>query len=247
MKKLFFFVSLPIIILATTLYPGCKKSNVQHSSLIANAGSDTIINMPQPNSLWVFMAILNGGASYSSGGQIVFYSWTAIDNFGSSSISFPNSDSTEVIFNAPISNKYRFRLEVRDFNNNVAYDTVTITINRKFQYEYDGLSWDSTVGLLTYLIIDGRFGNGNFPLFGFGGATPGLSPNIINLCTFNGNCNDISSWKSPPYVPYDSIKLTNQNLFYSSDSLELHYVIYATPGAGIDFTQKLSVGVYRLQ
>jgi hypothetical protein len=243
MKRLFFFAYSMTIVLISIIFFGCNKS-VQTKSLVANAGTDSVINMPQAGSLWVFKAFLNGEGSHSTTGGNVSYSWIAINHDTSVLISSPNTDTTAVLFEYPRIGKhvYTFKLEVRDNLNHVDYDTVSITINRKFHYEYDGISWGPTINALTYINLNSQLSNdGNYPPdFNF---DPDLTPDLISLCTFNGNCNDINSWKVIPYVSHDSIELTDKNLFYSSNSG--WYVIYATPNAGIDFSQNLSVGVSR--
>ena len=260
MKKLFFLVSL-----ATIIFLGCKKDNntlvpPKAKTLVANAGLDTAINLPLKGTGWDFKAILNGKASHALSGQIVFYSWTEIDGdplfFH---IKSPNADSTEVIleewpdFQKPSGITHKFRLEVRDDHQNVDYDTVAITIFRKFLAEYEGLSWDSTVGSLTYLNIKYKPNE----IINYQAFDPiyTYTPDVLNLCTFNGNCIEVGSWKTIPYVPYDSIKLTDKDFFYSTNnnnSLDIFSdndwpVIYATQKSGIDFTQKLSIGVWRLK
>jgi hypothetical protein len=253
MKRIFFFVFLMTIVLITGIFIGCKKSmTTKPKTPIANAGPDSVINMPQTGTSSEFEAILNGKGSHSINSEIVFYSWTAIGNTGSTNIkiSSPNTDSTTVIFEQPNAGIYQFRLEVRDNLNNLDYDTVSITINRKFQDEYDGISWDSTFNSFTYIDFAEQLSNyADIPPALI--AIPGYSlpPDLISFCTFNGNCNDISSWKIIPYVPRDSIELTDKNIFYSTDSsaccINASYTIYATPNAGIDFSQKISIGVGR--
>ena len=239
----------------TDIFIGCNKSmtTTEPKTPTANAGPDTVINMPQPGTSTDFEAILNGKRSRSINSEIVFYSWTTIGNNGSNiiKISSPNTDSTTVIFKQPNAGIYQFRLEVLDNLNNLNYDTVSITINRKFQDEYDGISWDSTFNSFTYIDFAEQLSNyADIPPVGFI-YNPGYSlpPDLISFCTFNGNCNDISSWKIIPYVPRDSIKLTDKNIFYSTDSsaccINASYTIYATPNAGIDFSQKISIGVGR--
>jgi Y_Y_Y domain len=252
MKRIFFFVFLMTIVLITGIFIGCKKSmTTKPKTPIANAGPDSVINMPQTGIPSEFEAILNGKGSHSINSEIVFYSWTAIGKNGSTiiHISSPNTDSTTVIFENPEAGIYQFRLEVMDNLNNIDYDTVSITINRKFLYEYDRISWDSTFNSFTYIDLGPQLTNDgdyqfNLILFGYS-----LPPDLISFCTFNGNCNDISSWKIIPYLPRDSIELTDKNIFYSTDSsaccINAWYTIYATSNAGIDFSQKISVGVNR--
>jgi hypothetical protein len=175
----------------------------------------------------------------------------------------PNDDSTVAYmmeyttpytnFLQRVTNSYtrEFQLEVQDDQKNVAYDTVKITLKRKFGFQYDGISWDSTVGLLTYISL----GLDNPQLF----QSPvfGLyyldSSDYINICT-SGNCIDIQSWQTVPYVSYDSIQYNTNNLFYSTNSGDSSDivnendwpVIYAKQNAGIDFTKKFSIGIGRL-
>jgi len=257
MKSLFFLISL-----ATIVFFGCKKDDNLPTSqfLFANAGTDTAVSLPLQGSGWYFRAILSGKASYSLSGKIISYSWTALyqDSFDFFIVS-ENADSSELFLmewpdiQMPKSTSRRFRLEVRDDHQNVDDDTVTITIIRRFLAEYRDLSWDSTVGPLTYLnikpktdqIVNYQPFHMNYP----------ITPDILNLCAFGNNCEDIQSWKIIPYVPYDSIKLTNKDLFYSNstnnaddiDAGEAWVVIYATPQSGIDFNQKVSIGVYRIK
>jgi hypothetical protein len=261
MKKFFL-----LILSACMIYFGCKKNNtpiVQSkppNPLVADAGLDTSLFVPQPGSGSAFLANLNGKASYDSAGKIVSYSWTEVDGYPTGPFSYitsPNSDSTEAYMLEgldPDTKSYvrKFQIEVQDDHQNVAYDTVNITINRKFAEEFDGLSWDSTIGPLTCLNIACDTQIWACPVFGFYYLD---TPDIMNLCTFDGKCSDIMSWTIIPYVPYDSIKLTNKNLFYSSNSNNANdiangndwAVIYASQKAGIDFTQKISIGVTRLQ
>lgn len=63
-------------------------------------------------------------------------------------------------------------------------------------------------------------------------------------------CYDLSRWQKLPYVPYDSIQLTDKPLFFSlvlghSDIIDpgiLYTEIFAKPNSGIDLRQKVSVG-----
>ncbi len=254
MKRIFFFVFLMTIVLITGIIIGCNKSvttTTEPKTPIANAGLDSVINMPVPGTSDEFEAILNGKRSRSINSEIVGYSWTTIGNNSSThiKISSPNLDSTAVIFEYPNAGIYQFRLEVQDNLNNIDYDTVSITINRKFEYEYDGISWDSTFNSFTYIDFLEQLellANEDIPTYAPYFSFP---PDFISFCTFNGNCNDISSWKIIPYVPRDSIELTDKNIFYSTDSsaccINASYTIYATPNAGIDFSQKISIGVGR--
>src|ERR1700680_4320304 len=101
MKRLFSLLSL-----ATIIFFSCSKNNgtnnntlVLHKTLVANAGLDTVINIPLPGTGFYFEAILNGRASHDSAGKIVFYSWRAVDDsyFPVYNIMSPGADSTEVI------------------------------------------------------------------------------------------------------------------------------------------------------
>jgi len=266
MRKLFFLLSL-----VTVIFIGCKKSNntnnnigVPPSPLVANAGPDTIITAPLPGTGFYFYAILNGKASHDRSGKIVSFWWTQIDpdlQTGFSayySVTSVYSDSTGVTFfefpnlQNPKSTVHKFRLEVRDDLDNDEFDTVTITVNRKFSAEFDGITWDSTVGSLTYLNVTCK-PIGILACQAFALYYP-ETPDMLNICTFNGGCDDIRSWKTIPYVSYDSIKLTDKQLFYSTNNDNNQdilndndwVVIYATPNAGIDFTQTVSIGVERL-
>src|SRR5450755_209914 len=122
MKKLFFLVSLPIII-----FFGCKKNYttnnntiVKPNPLVADAGLDTVLNMPLPGTGFIFKAILNGKTSHDLSGKIVSYWWTDISQQGESTIMTQDSDSTEVrlfLFpnpQAPGKSIRKFSLEVWD-------------------------------------------------------------------------------------------------------------------------------------
>jgi hypothetical protein len=253
MKKLFFLMSV-----TTIIFFGCSKHNdtnntlVKPKTLVANAGLDSTIDTPLPYTGLFFEAVLNGRASHDSASQILIYSCTEIDDFVSAVIKSPNTDTTEVIFgDVPYVKKtiYKFRLTVVDGLGHTDYDSVEITINRKFDDEFDGLSWNSTNGTLTSFSLLNNLGDWSF-LFQLSDPP---TPDFLNICTFNGNCTDISNWKMIPYVPYDSIKLTDKDLFYSTnsdnaDDIANGYdwcIIYATQKAGIDFNQKFSLGILR--
>ena len=264
MKKLFIlFISVSLI------YIGCKKNNkdivsaTRRSPLVAKAGLDTSVYNPQPGTGSAFLAILNGKASYDSAGKIISYLWTEVDGYPIDPFSYimsPNADSTEAYMNEsvdPDTKSYirKFQLKVEDDHQNVAYDTIDVTINRKFELEYDDLSWDSTRGSLTFINLACYPVNTQItecPDFGYYYYD---TPDIMNICMFNGNCGDIRNWITIPYIPYDSINLTDKNLFYSSNSNNANdimngndwSVIYATQKAGIDFTKTVSIGVTRTQ
>ncbi len=255
-----------LALLATIVLIGCKKYNDSDDQTIpapqyifANAGPDTLLNSPLLGSGWHYSSILNGKASYSTAGRIISYSWTAIDqNPFHSFIVSDSADSTEVFiaewpdFQKPKTVSHLFRLEVRDDFQNVDSDTVSIATYRNFLAEYRELSWDSTVGSYSYLNIKPKTDEivnyqpffGNYP----------TDPKILNLCEYNSDCTEIANWRIIPWVPYDSVLLTDKSLFYSSstddadiiDNGDAWVVIYAIPQSGIDFTRKVAVGVYRL-
>jgi hypothetical protein len=268
MKKQFFILSLSFLV-----FLGCKKNNtttivqsVRPNPLVAVAGPDTTLYNPVQGWGCLYMSILNGKLSHDSAGTIISYAWTEVDNimtfFGSAIVS-ASADSTVADmleysaaytnFGIPVTNSYtrEFQLEVQDDKKNVAYDTVRITLKRKFGFQYDNLSWDSTVGSLTHISLG--FDNPQIlqvPIFGLYFTD---STDYMNICTA-GNCIDIQSWQTVPYVPYDSILLTTNNLFYSTNSGDSSDivnqndwpVIYARQNGGIDFTKKASIGIARL-
>jgi hypothetical protein len=268
MKKQFFILSLALLVIS-----GCKKNNtvrmvqpVPQNPLVAVAGPDTTLYITVQGWGCLYMSILNGRLSHDSAGTIISYAWTEVDAFEKflgSAIGSPNADSTAAYmmefsaaytnFGIPVTNSYtrEFQLEVQDDKKNVAYDTVKITLKRKFGFQFDNLSWDSTVGSLTYISL----GNDNpqilqNPFFGLYYTD---SSDYMNICTA-GNCVDIQSWQTVPYVPYDSIFLTTKNVFYttnSGDSSDIVNqndwpVIYARQNGRIDFTKKASIGIARL-
>jgi len=255
-----------VVSVAAIIALGCKKYDSSNDNTIAppqlifaNAGPDTTVKLILKGSGYYFPAILDGRASYSLAGKIVSYSWTGI-NPGpfDYSINSENSDSTDLFiiewpdFQKPKNVAHLFRLEVRDDRNNVDADTMSISTYRNFLAEYRDLTWDSTVGFVAYLNIKPKTDEivnyqpfyGNYP----------FHPDILNLCEYNSDCNEIGNWRIIPWVPYDSIGLTDKNLFYSSstdnadliDAGEAWVVIHATPQSGIDFDRKVAVGVYRL-
>jgi|SRR5450631_2566710 len=213
--------------------------------LFANAGADTTICMPYGGTGSVFIAILNGRASYDDSGKIVSYSWSEIGGIHSY-IDSANNDTTLVTLIGTLT-LHHFQLEVQDDHGQVDRSEVTINVIQQFDSEYDGLSWDSTTGILTTIGVK---------------AQPGLieswpdftlwdnDNSKVYLTDFNGKCSDISSWKKLPYVPYDSIQLTDKLVFYSLISIPpsivekgtLYPEIYAKSNSGIDFNQKVSVG-----
>ena len=245
MKKISF------LLLATgIIYFGCSKKNDQSfpaqttnpRTLVANAGRDTSICMPFGGTGNMFEGILDGRASHDSSGKIVSYSWweTFAPN-GSYSTLISLNDSLVVV--KILGGVHTYRLEVIDDQGRVDFDTVSITANGNFEYEYDGLSWDSAVGKLT--TISERLKPGLIQ------SWPDFTNAIINqsnayIINYNGECNDISSWQMIPYVPFDSIQLTNKLIFYTVISALDHGILYpevfAQTNSGIDFSQKVSIG-----
>jgi hypothetical protein len=253
MKKISF------LLLATgIIYFGCSKKNDQSSmqtvqtpkpkTLVANAGRDTSICMPDSGTGYIYKGILDGRRSHDSLGNIVSYVWSEV--FGTSPpANSPNIVGSNALTEVEISdqgfggNNYTFQLEVKDDRGQVAYDTVIININNNFEYEYDGLSWDSTAGALT--TISEKFKPGLIQ------SWPDFTNAVINnssayIIKYNGECNALSSWQMIPYVPYDSIQQTNISLFYtliaSPDHGILFPEIFAKTNSGFDFNQKVSIG-----
>jgi hypothetical protein len=231
-------------------YCGKQVENIPHTQppsktkyLFANAGSDTTICMPYGGTGIFFKGILDGRASLDDSGKIVNYSWTDIGG-ESPSILYPYKDSTEVKMSGGI---HQFLLEVRDDHGQVDFDDVTINVIQQFDYEYDGISWDSTIGILTTIsvkVVPGLIES--WPDF----AQSDRNRSAVYLSDFKGECNDISSWKNLPYVPYENIQLTDNLVFYSliSDPPNgvihgtLYPEIFAKSNSGIDFKQKVSIG-----
>src|SRR5579862_2169498 len=212
MKKMSLFV------LATTIiYFGCSKKNNQSSSiqnpksktLVAIAGHDTSICMPFGGTGYVFKGILDGRGSHDSLGNIISYAWLQLTG-GNPPVVVGNQALTDVEVSNPGTNI--FWLEIKDDKGQIAYDSVRINVVANFEYEYDGLSWDSAVGALT--TISERFKPGLIE------SWPDFTQAIINqssasIINYNGECNDISSWQIIPFVSYDSIQLTPASLFYT--------------------------------
>jgi hypothetical protein len=248
MKKITFFALATAII-----FFGCSKKNDQSPSmqtgqttkpkiLVANAGLDTSICMPFGGTGNMFEGILDGRASHDSSGKIVSYSWweTFPANGSYSSLIALNDSLVVVKISGGV---HTYRLEVQDDQGRVDYDTVRITANGNFEYEYDGLSWDSAVGKLT--TISERFKPGLIQ------SWPDFTSAIVNLSNayiinYEGECNALSNWKSIPYVPYDSIQLTNIPLFYTLIAAPDHGIlfpeIFAQTNSGINYNQKVSIG-----
>jgi hypothetical protein len=244
--------------------------------LIANAGSDTTICMTYGGEGNIFKGVLDGRASRDDSGKIVSYSWSEIwgpndtaplylDNFGNlDSVGF-SRDSSQVTLlyyspadpsNGDLSVGFHvFMLTVHDDHGRVDSARVTINIIQNFDAEYNGLSWDSTAGQLTTISVKAKPGlMESWPTGDFNNGYSG-----IYLTTFNGQCFDTTNQERLPYVPYDSIQLTDNLVFYSVISIPPSVInpgslfqytyagtaypeIYAKTNSGIDFTQKVSIG-----
>jgi hypothetical protein len=269
MKRNFF-----LAVATAIIYFGCAKKNDQPSStqttttqttttqtikpktLFANAGLDTTICLLYGGIGNIFKGMVDGRASHDDSGKIVSYSWfeiigsppnswLGIIGFNSDSTVF-SKDSSEVTF-LLTGGIHQFMLEVRDDHGQVDSAKVNINAIQKFDAEYDGLSWDSTTGVLTTISVKAKPGLiESWPDF----TSLDTVSSEIHLSDYNGKCNDISSWKLLPYVPYDSIQLTDKLLFYTliSDPPtilnrgHLFPEIYAKTNSGIDFNQKVSIG-----
>ena len=251
MKKIIFMAIVTVVI-----FTHCSKTvdNKVDSTpaplpplkhLTANAGSDTTICMPYGGTGNIFKTILNGRASSDDAGNILSYSWSAVKKEGSpdlqSQITDVSKDSTTVRFLSGDAT-YQFNLEVRDDQGRVDNDQVTINVISRFNYQYDGLSWDSiTAGLQT---ISVKFKPGLME------SWPRGSFEDIYLINSNAGCRDIISWQKLPFVLYDSIQQTDKPIFYTLvtghpnifSQGNLYTEIYARSNAGIDLTQKVSIG-----
>jgi|SRR5450755_582764 hypothetical protein len=246
MKRIFF-----LAVATAVIYFGCAKKNDQPSStqtskpktLFANAGLDTTICMPYDGTGDIFKGILNGRASHDDSGKIVSYSWAEIGGFHSL-IDSSNKDSTKVTFTGNY--RHQFALEVRDDHGQVDRGYVVINIVQNFDAQYNGVYWDSTVGVLKTISVKIK----PALIESWPGAFASNQSEFVYLSNYNGNCIDASSWKQLPYVPYDSIQLTNKSIFYSlifdlPNNINQGYgypEIYAKTNSGIDFNQKVSVG-----
>ncbi len=239
--------------------------------LIAKAGSDTTICMPYGGTGNLFKGILDGRASRDDSGKIVSYSWSEIFESGpagwingeQSGFSSDSAEDTLLltggvdIFGDLVlgASSNHFMLKVRDDHGRVDSTMVTINIIQNFVEEYDGLSWDSTAGLLTTISVKA--------IPGLIESWPGIDPNNGNsgiyLTNFNGQCFDTTNLAKLTYVPYDSIQLTDKLVFYSEVPVPPSVInagtffqiispgfeypeIYAKTNSGIDFNQKVSIG-----
>ncbi len=212
-------------------------------TLVANAGRDTSICMPFGGMGNMFEGLLDGRASHDASGKIVSYTWREIS---APNLSYPPLliELNDSVVGVQISRGlHTYKLEVKDDHGQVDDATVTINANPNFDYEYDGLSWDSVAGNLT--TISERFTPGLIQ------SWPDFTYAIMNqsyayIMNYNGACNDISSWQIIPYVPYDSIQLTNKPIFYTVISAPKLWIMYpevfAQTNSGIDFNKKVSIG-----
>ena len=249
-----------LIAVITMIHLSCSKDNkigaipdqTNSQILVAEAGSDIIVYKPYDGEGYIFKAQLDAKASYDKAGTINFCNWTEINvspqvGFSYTMIETPNALTTSVTMQGGV---HKFRVEIRDNQKLVAYDTVTVTADQLFGYRYDGLTWDSATTGLSHTDIVWKPGLiGAFP-----GLTPSYTwdPNFVNICFFNGDCNDINNWKAIPFVTYDSIGLTDRNFFYSSNDANYldgmgYFVIYARKNTGIDLTQPVSIGLGRIK
>lgn len=280
MKRIFFLaVALEI------LFSCCNKNvvNIQSTPpppppllpsinyLIANAGSDTTICTTYGGTGNIFKGILDGRASRDDSGKIVSYSWSEIIgpnveplsfywfNYDSVGFSGDSSQVTLLYGGSPSilgGGFHVFMLTVHDDHGRIDSARVTMNIIQYFDAEYNGLSWDSTAGPLTTISVKTKPGLiESWPQgFDFNNGYSG-----IYLTRFNGQCFDTTNEQMLPYVPYDSIQLTDNPVFYSMISIPpsiinpgslfqytyagtLYPEIYAKTNSGIDFTQKVSIG-----
>jgi hypothetical protein len=241
MNKIFFYI------LATTIiYCGCSKKNDHSSStlnaasktLVAVAGRDSTICMPYGGTGHIFQGILDGRGSHDSLGNIISYVWTQQVPGASGPIVVGTSALTEVEISSPGINT--FWLQVKDNLGQVGNDSISINVIQNFAYEYDHLTWDSTVGALT--TISESFNPGlieSWPDF----TNVATTQSVAFIINYNGQCNDVASWQMIPYVSYDSIQLTPESLFYTL--IPGHGVlfpeVFAKTNSSIDFTQKVSI------
>ena len=248
-----------LITVITMIHLSCSKDRsintayqLHSKTLFADAGPDTIIYKPWNGSGQFFKANLDAKESYDKAGNIVSYAWTDLavpppGGYTNTMIDTPNALATTATMMGGV---HKFRVEIRDDQNQVADDTLTVTVVQLFSYRYDGLSWDSSTTGLSHTDIVWKPGLiGAFP-----GLTPSYTwdPNFVNICFFNGDCNDINNWKAIPFVTYDSIGLTDKNFFYSSNDANYldgmgYFVIYARKNAGIDLTRPVSIGLGRIK
>jgi hypothetical protein len=277
MKRIFY-----LTVAAAIFFSCCNKNVVNTQSttqppppppqpvnyLMANAGSDTTICIPYGGTGTYFKGMLDGRASRDDSGKIVSYSWSEITgpnteplwyNYNLDYLVFSEDSAQVTLLNlgggvGEIG--HLFMLTVRDDHGRVDSARVTINIIQNFGEEYDGLSWDSTAGLLTTISVKAKPALiKSWPHnFDYNNGYSG-----IYLSNFNGQCFDTTNQTKLAYVPYDSIQLTDKLVFYSvissppsiinpgtlfqGISAGLSYPeIYAKINSGIDFNQKVSIG-----
>ena len=219
--------------------------------LMANAGNDTSICIPYGGTGNEFRAFLDGRASLDDSGKIISYSWYEILGVNDAPLTdFSDStnyskDSAEVNFLLS-GGVHLYMLKVMDDHGRIDSAHVTVNAIQNFSDEFDGLSWDSTTGGLTTISV--KFKPGlmeTWPSF------YGLdSSSGIYLSNYSGACFDTSNLAKLPFVPYDSIQLTNETVFYSIvntaptlvDQGSVYPEIYARTNSGIDFNKKVSIG-----
>ena len=249
MKKIIF-----IAIVTTIIFTHCNKAsdNIVVSTppipspkhLIANAGADTTICLPYGGTGNIYKAILSDRASSDDAGKIISCAWSeSVDENSPATqaqIADISKDSTSAIFHTGFG-LHVFNLVVRDDQGRMANAQVRVNVVSQFNYAYDELSWDSVTGGLSTISV--KFKPGILETW-----PPGLFRSVY-FKNVKG-CSEISSWKRLPYVPQDSILLTNKPIFYSLVSGHSNIVgrgilyteIYAHPNSGIDLHQKVSIG-----
>jgi hypothetical protein len=284
MKRIFF-----LAVASAIFFSCCNKNVIKTQStnqppppppppppinyLVASAGLDTTICMPYGGTGVIFKGMLDGRASRDDSGKIVSYSWSEITGPNTESLLYRDNldsvgfsgDSAQVTLflrgsvglGGGLGEIGRvFMLTVRDDHGRIDSARVTINIIQNFDEEYDGLSWDSTAGLLTTISVKAKPGLIKYWPHDFD-YNNGYSG--IYLSNSNGQCFDTTSQIKLPYVPYDSIQLTDKLVFYSLISIPpsiinpgtlfqgisagvLYPEIYAKTNSGIDFNQKVSIG-----
>ncbi len=244
MKKILFLAATTSII-----FFGCNKKNDQPSSiqtatktLFAKAGVNSTVCMPYGGTGNVFKGILDGTASHDESGKITFYAWTEITpGFPNNVLS--NQASAEIILSAGV---HKFQLMVWDDHNQTDTNSVVINVIQNFNFEYDGLSWDSTVGALTTINVKAK----PALIESWPGPFESIQPDFAYISNYDGTCKDFSSWVQLPYVPYDSIQLTDKAVFYSLifdfpngiNHGTGYPEIFAKTNSGFDINQKVSLG-----
>jgi hypothetical protein len=211
--------------------------------LIANAGADTTICLPYGGTGKIFKAILDARASRDDSGKIISYHWLEIVSEGSpqpAQFTHLSGDTTTATFHSGFG-VHVFNLEVRDDQGRVDFAQIRVNVISQFDYAYDNLSWDSTTSGLATISVNYKPGVME--------TWPAGSYRYVFFKNFKG-CYDVNRWQKLPYVPYDSIRLTNQPLFYSVVLGHSNIIgpgisytaIYANKNSGIDLQQKVSIG-----